>query len=116
MPKVWPCCARWILKQLFDLLALSAFFALALVRFIKNSNGLKYLTMIVSIAYLGFLKSSLVSIVNIFGLMEWNFPLFRYNLCWYFLMSFTVISTFGQLLSLNVQLETVFRIGFVKRC
>lgn len=31
--------------------------------------------------------------VNIFGLLEWNFPLFKYNLSWYLLILFTVAST-----------------------
>ena len=79
--------------QILDMLVLSAFLALALVSFFKKSTMLKYATMIVSIVYIGFFKSSLVSIVNIFGLLEWNFPLFRYNLSWYLLMLFTVAST-----------------------
>ena len=79
--------------QIFDLLVLSAFLSLALLSFFKKSTVLKYVTMIVSVVYIGFLKSSLVSVVNIFGLLEWNFPLFRYNLSWYLLMLFTVVST-----------------------
>ncbi len=85
--------AEVIRGQIFDLLVLSAFLFLALVSFFKNSSRLKYGTLIVSIVYLGFLKSGLLSVVNIFGLIEWNFPLFRYNLSWYLLMSFTVAST-----------------------
>ncbi len=85
--------AAAIWDQLLDLLVLSAFLALALLSFFKKSTVLKYVTMIASIVYLGFLKSSLVSVVNIFGLLEWNFPLFRYNLSWYLLMLFTVVST-----------------------
>lgn len=85
--------AALIMSQIFDLLALSAFLSLALVSFFKKSTTLKYVTMIVSILYLGFLRSSLVSVVNIFGLLEWNFPLFKYNLSWYLLILFTVAST-----------------------
>ena len=85
--------AAVIEDQILDLLVLSAFLALALISFFKKSTMLKYVTMIVSIVYIGFLKSSLVSVVNIFGLLEWNFPLFRYNLSWYLLMLFTVAST-----------------------
>ena len=79
--------------QILDLLMLTAFLSLAMVSFFRNSTILKYITMIVSILYLGFLRSSLVSVVNIFGLLEWNFPLFRYNLSWYVLIIFTVVST-----------------------
>ena len=85
--------AEVIGDQILDLLVLAAFLSLALVSFFKNSSTLKYVTLIVSIGYLGFLKSGLLSIVNIFGLIEWNFPLFRYNLSWYLLMVFTVAST-----------------------
>jgi len=85
--------AAVIRDQILDLLVLSAFLSLALLSFFKKSTTLKYVTMIVSIVYIGFLKSSLVSIVNIFGLLEWNFPLFRYNLSWYLLILFTVVST-----------------------
>jgi len=82
-----------IRSQIFDLLGLSMFLSLALLSFFKKSTTLKYVTLVISVVYLGFLKSSLVSIVNIFGLMEWNFPLFRYNLSWYALMLFTVATT-----------------------
>ncbi|MCH8818806.1 MAG: 4Fe-4S binding protein [Acidobacteria bacterium] len=85
--------AALIMSQIFDLLAFSAFLSLALVSFFKKSTTLKYVTMIVSILYLVFLRSSLVSVVNIFGLLEWNFPLFKYNLSWYLLILFTVAST-----------------------
>lgn len=85
--------AAVISGQIFDLLGLSMFLSLALLSFFKKSTTLKYVTLVVSIVYLGFLKSSLVSVVNIFGLLEWNFPLFRYNLSWYVLMLFTVATT-----------------------
>jgi len=82
-----------IMGQSLDLLMLSAFLSLALVSFFKKSTTLKVVTMIVSILYLGFLRSSLVSVVNIFGILEWNFPLFKYNLSWYLLIVFTFAST-----------------------
>jgi polyferredoxin len=85
--------AEVIRGQIFDLLVLSVFLSLALVSFFKNSSTLKVVTLIISVLYLGFLKSGLLSVVNIFGLMGWNFPLFRYSLSWYLLMFFTVAST-----------------------
>ena len=80
-------------NELTDLVVLSAFLLLALLGFLKKSSGLKYATMMASVVYLGFMKSNLVSVVHIFGLMEWSFPLFRYNLSWYLLMIFTIVST-----------------------
>lgn len=76
-----------------DLAALVAFLTLAVVSFLRKSTSLKYLTMVVAVAYMGFMKGNLVSIVHIFALMEWSFPIFQYNIGWYVLMLFTVIST-----------------------
>jgi len=76
-----------------DLIALVSFLALAVVSFIKKNTTLKYATMVIAIAYMGFVKGNLVSVVHIFALMEWSFPLFQYNVAWYVLMLFTVIST-----------------------
>ena len=39
------------------------------------------------------MKGNLVSLVHIFGLIEWSFPIFQYNLSWYLLMVFTLVST-----------------------
>jgi polyferredoxin len=53
----------------------------------------------VAVVYLGFYRSQLVSIVNIFALTEWSLPIVRYNLAWYFFVLFTLITTilFGRL-------------------
>ncbi len=61
--------------------------------FFRKSRALTYVTLVAAVGYLGFAKANLVSIVNIFGLIDWNFPLFRYNLTWYILIVFTVVST-----------------------
>ncbi len=79
--------------EIVDLMLLGAFLLVALISFLSKSRPLKYVTLVASVAYLGFMKSSLVSIVNIFGLLEWSFPIFRYNLFWYLIMIFTVVST-----------------------
>jgi len=74
-----------------DLIAMSVFFALAMVSFFRKSRPLKYATMVYAIVYMGFLKANLVSVVHIFGLLEWN--IFQYNLPRYFLIAFTVLTT-----------------------
>ena len=38
-------------------------------------------------------KSFLISIVNVFGVIDWNLPIFKYNLTWYLFATFTVAST-----------------------
>jgi polyferredoxin len=79
--------------QLVDLGLLCAFFALALVGFFRKSEALKTVTLLLAVAYMGFYKSNLISVVNIFGVLTWNLPIFRYNLAWYLLAGFTIGST-----------------------
>ena len=66
---------------------------LAFVSFFRKSVRLKYVTLVAAVLYLGFYKSQLISIVNVFGLMGGNLPIFRYNLAWYLLAAITVVST-----------------------
>ncbi len=80
-------------RQIPDLLALSALLILALVGFFKKSSALKYATLVYSVVYLGFMKSSLVSVVNIFAFIDWRFPPFRDSISWYVFMPFAVVST-----------------------
>jgi len=79
--------------QAFDLAMLTGFATLTLVGFFRKSELLKWITMGASVVYLGFAKSQLISIVNIFALTEWNLPVFRYNLTWYLFAIFTVVTT-----------------------
>ena len=73
--------------------AVAAFSVLAFVSFFRKSVRLKYVTLVAAVLYLGFYKSQLISIVNVFGLMGGNLPIFRYNLAWYLLAAITVVST-----------------------
>src|SRR5262249_25220398 len=70
-----------------------AFAALALTGFLRKSERLKIATLVASVAYLGIYRSQLISIVNIFGLVRFNLPIFRYNLPWYLFAVFTLGST-----------------------
>ena len=70
-----------------------AFAALALTSFFRKSVTLKYVTLVAAVAYLGVYKSQLLSIVNIFGVMGGNLPIFKYNLGWYFFALFAVVTT-----------------------
>jgi NosR/NirI family transcriptional regulator, nitrous oxide reductase regulator len=79
--------------QAIDLLLLAGFMGLALTSFFLKSVRLKYVTLVAAVAYLGFTKSYLISIVNVFSLVDFNFPLFQYNLPWYLLAVFTLGST-----------------------
>jgi polyferredoxin len=79
--------------QAVDLAAVSAFLTFAFVSFFRKSVRLKYVALAGAVAYLGFYKSQLISIVNVFGLAGGNLPLFRDNLAWYLFAGVTVVST-----------------------
>ena len=82
-----------IATQAPELLLFAAFATLALVGFFRKSERLKWITMAVAVVYLGFARSQLISVVNIFGLPSMNLPVFRYNLAWYFFAIFTLVTT-----------------------
>src|SRR5262249_4914669 len=79
--------------QALDLAVLAAFIALALVSFFRRSERLKIVTLVAAVGYMGFMKSPLVSIVDIFGALDRTLPVFKYSLAWYLFTGFTVVST-----------------------
>jgi len=79
--------------QALDLTLLAAFIALALVSFFRKSVRLKYVALVVAVGYMGFVKSSLVSISDVFRLTDMSLPPFKYSLAWYLFSGFVVVST-----------------------
>jgi NosR/NirI family transcriptional regulator, nitrous oxide reductase regulator len=79
--------------QYLDLALLAAFIALAMYSFKRRSVPLKFLTFAAAIGYMGFAKSYLISITNIFSIVDWSWPVVKYNLAWYLFFGFTVVST-----------------------
>jgi len=79
--------------QATDLTMFSAFATLALVGFFRKSEILKWITMGIAVVYLGFIRSQLITIVNVFGLVVWNLPVFRHNMTWYLFAGFTLVTT-----------------------
>jgi NosR/NirI family transcriptional regulator, nitrous oxide reductase regulator len=88
-----PTWADDIRAQALDLTAIAVFTVLAFVSFFRKSVRLKYVTLVAAVAYLGFYKSQLISIVNVFGLAGGNLPIVRHNLAWYLLAAVVVVST-----------------------
>lgn len=88
-----PSLAEDIRAQTTDLVLVGGFLVLAFVSFFKKSKPLKYVALVAAVGYLGFSKSQLISIVNIFGLFGGNLPIVRHNLGWYLLAVVTVVST-----------------------
>jgi len=79
--------------ELLDIAGLVLVLGIALVSFVTQQVWLKYGVFVLVIGYFGFAKSSLVSIVNIFAILEGNLPTFRHGVPWYLLIGFTVVST-----------------------
>ena len=79
--------------QATDLVLFPAFVTLALVSFFRKSVRLKYITLAASVLYLGVFRSQLIPVVNIFGVLSWNLPIFKYSLFWYLFAGFTFVST-----------------------
>ncbi len=80
-------------SQAVDLAVFAGFTALALVSFFRKDKRLKYVALVACVLLLGFWKSQLITIVNVFGLISLDLPIFRYSLAWYLLATFTVVST-----------------------
>ena len=79
--------------QALDLALFTGFFSLALVSFFRKSVKLKYVTFVAAIGYLGFVKSTLLSVTDIFRVADLSLPIFKYNLAWYLFAVFTMAST-----------------------
>ena len=79
--------------QALDLTLFVAFATLTLVSFFRKSVPLKYVTLVAAVVYLGFTKSQLISVVNVYGMVTGNLPVFRYSLAWYLFAGFTLVST-----------------------
>jgi polyferredoxin len=79
--------------QAWDLTWLTAFLILAVISFRRKSVPLKYVTLLVAVGYMGFFKSHLISITNIFSLIDGNLPVVKHNLAFYLFVVFTIGST-----------------------
>ena len=91
-----PAVENWreiLAPQALDLGLLAAFLTLALVSFFRKSVALKYVTFVASVGYMGFAKSSLVSVSDVFRLTDLSVPEFKYSLTWYAFTLFVVGST-----------------------
>jgi NosR/NirI family transcriptional regulator, nitrous oxide reductase regulator len=79
--------------QGLDIALFLAFATLAMVSFFRKSIPLKYVTLVVCVLYMGVYKSQLISVVNIFGTLTGNLPIFSYSMAWYAFAIFTVVTT-----------------------
>ena len=79
--------------QAADIGLFTAFATLTLVSFFRKSVPLKLVTLGAAVLYLGFAKSQLISVVNLYGAMTGNMPVFRYSIAWYLFAGFTLVTT-----------------------
>lgn len=79
--------------QVLDLVLVTGFIGLALTGFFLKSVPIKYVTMAAAVAYMGFTKSYLISVTDIFRVVDWSVPIFKYNVAWYIFAVFTIAST-----------------------
>jgi len=79
--------------QALDIALTTGLIGLALFSFARRSKPLKYVTLGLTVAYLGVMKSTMISVTDIFRLVDLNLPTFKYSVSWYIFAGFAVIST-----------------------
>ncbi|HUO66225.1 MAG TPA: 4Fe-4S binding protein [Gammaproteobacteria bacterium] len=91
--------------QSLDVALFAAFATLVMVSFFRKSVRLRLVTLVASVLYMGFYKSQLLSIVNVFGTLSetlaavrvgsfgGGLPPFVYSLAWYAFAIFSVVTT-----------------------
>jgi polyferredoxin len=91
--------------QMLDVALFAAFATLVMVSFFRKSVRLRLVTLVASVLYMGFYKSQLLSIVNVFGTLSetlaavkvgsfgGGLPPFVYSLGWYAFAIFSVVTT-----------------------
>ena len=93
MPPVGESWRDILAPQALDLTVLAAFIAFALVSFFRKDRRLKYAVLVLAVSYMGFTKSSLISVSDIFRVTDLSLPPFKYSLAWYLFAGFVVVST-----------------------
>jgi len=86
-----PTWAEAFQSQAIEVGVFVAYATLVMVGFFLKSERLKVATLVASVLYLGFYKGTLMSIVDVFRLINWNMPVVKYNLAWYVFAVFFVV-------------------------
>jgi polyferredoxin len=79
--------------QALDIALTAGLIGFALFSFSKRNKTLKYATLVFTVAYLGVMKSTMLSVTDIFRVVDLNLPEFKYSVAWYLFAAFGVIST-----------------------
>ncbi|MEW5768570.1 MAG: 4Fe-4S binding protein [bacterium] len=81
------------LKQRAELSGLAVLFLMALGGFLTQKRWLRYLSLVFALIFLGFIKSSSLSTVNLVNIITYHLPLLIYNPFFYLFMAFILITT-----------------------
>ena len=76
-----------------DVALLGLVLAFAVFSFVRKDDRLRVVALVLAVAYLGFVKASLVSVVDIFGAMRGSLPAWTDGQAYYLLVGFTLAST-----------------------
>jgi NosR/NirI family transcriptional regulator, nitrous oxide reductase regulator len=79
--------------QAIDIALTAGLIGFALFSFSKRSKALKYTTLAFTFVYLGVTKSTMISVTDIFRVVDLNLPEFKYSVAWYMFAGFAVAST-----------------------
>jgi polyferredoxin len=79
--------------QAVDIALTGGLIAFSLFSFSRRSKALKYTTLVLTVAYLGVMKSTMISVTDIFRVVDLNLPTFKYSVAWYMFAGFAVVST-----------------------
>ena len=82
-----------VAPQAMDLVLMAIFVAIAMTGFFLKSVRLKYATLVLAVGYMGFSKSHLISVVDLFGVLDRNLPIAKYNIGYYLFGAFVIVST-----------------------
>lgn len=104
-----------------DLLLLSGLFIIGVVGLFIRKKVVRYIVLLLAILYIGIIKNSLVSVINFANLFLLKFPVFTFNLFWYYFMCLAIISLFifglfycGWLCPFGAMTEFLYRILYRK--
>jgi len=79
--------------QAVDIALTAGLIGVALFSFSRRSKALKYTTLVLTVGYLGVMKSTMISVTDIFRIVDLDLPTFKYSIAWYLFASFAVVST-----------------------
>jgi len=82
-----------VADQAPDILLFGVFATIAMISFLKKSKPLKYLTLVLSVGYLGIYQSHLLSITNVLGSLTGTLPLHAETIGFSLLVIFGIVTT-----------------------